>query len=138
MESPLVLQLAERRVHHFGEESIPPESRVEACERFLQKGIDAYKWLRRAEEFLREADYEGLLNLDATLRNALGTLYEEWLKSSNHAKRCIETAARTGEILSNRDEFMQAYQDALDIVEQREWQSVASRSRVLSTAEEPW
>ncbi|HUG91645.1 MAG TPA: hypothetical protein VML55_12465 [Planctomycetaceae bacterium] len=33
-----------------------------ACEEMIEAGLDAYRWLRRAEGTLREADDRGLFN----------------------------------------------------------------------------
>lgn len=140
----LALNLARRRIHDYaGETASWAQQHAEAmecrdCEEFLQKGISAYKWLRRAEETMREADSEGLFDFDTELREAVGDLYQAWLQTLPLVENWIAALQQRGYSLDNLADFQAVREAVQDVIDQKDWQSSATRARVRCSSEEPW
>jgi hypothetical protein len=144
MTGNLVLNLAHRRVRAYSEETDRligdhhEAMHCRDCEDFLQNGIDTLLRIRRAEETLREADYEGIFAFDAATRSAVGALYRTWLQPCEFAETWIAELREMGHVPDNLDEFRAACEFAKDAVAQVDWQERATRARALTSSEEPW
>lgn len=144
MADNLALMIAHRRVHAYADESDRLMQRhAEAmecrdCEEFLKKGMDAFKWLRCAEETMREADYEGLYEMTAEVRSALDRLSAAWLTPCEFAETWISSLAERGYAPDNLKEFRETCEEAEDLVQRRHWQNQATAMRALNSAEEVW
>jgi hypothetical protein len=80
------------------------------CEEFLDTGIHAYQWLRRAEETAREAAREGIeVSPDAVA--AIKLLYRSWLRPCAHAEQRIREQEAAGYHVSNLADFRSAGDD---------------------------
>ena len=75
------------------------------CEDLLQLGIDAFKWLGRADRVIRSAVYRGLAEYDPSLDVALAALYAEWLKPCTFAEGWIAQQEQRGFRVDNLAEF---------------------------------
>jgi hypothetical protein len=144
MPNDVLLELARRRIEAYAGETCELMRRhAEAmacrdCEDFLRLGIDAHKWLRRAEETLREAAYEGLLDFGPELHAAIDALNDAWLQPCEFAERWIAALAAGGYFPENLNEFQAACESVRDRAERRDWQVRASRPRVLHATDEDW
>lgn len=144
MSENLALKIAHRRVHAYADESDELMQRhAEAmecrnCEAFLKMGIDAFKWVRRAEETIREADYEGISELTPEVQKALDLLYTAWMNPCEFAERWILSLANRGYVPENLEKFRNACEEAEGTIERRNWQRKATAARALNSAEEAW
>lgn len=144
MADNLALIIARRRVHDYATESHElMQNHAEAmecrdCEDFLAKGIDAFKWLRNAEDTMREADYQGVFEFSEPIQQALDALYEMWLVPCRFADTWIESIAARGYVPDNLKKFREACEEADYTVQHRDWKKKATKARVSSSAEEEW
>jgi len=107
--SDLSLRLAEKHVEEYRDkEAIMSRHRAAMecrdCEDFLQLGIEAYTWLRRADRMLRQAAVKGI-DVPAEARDLLATLYRHWLIPCSHAEEWIKQQEDRKFALRNADEF---------------------------------
>ena len=75
-----------------------------ACEEFLSLGIGAYKWIRQADETLREAARQGF-EVPEEAVNALRLLYRRWLTPCRRASKLIDAQKANGFLIGNLGEF---------------------------------
>lgn len=139
----LDLQIARARVQLFTDESgcgltpALPREQV-ACEALLNKGIQACKWLFRAEESYREGVGLGLIVNDPHVLQALESLYAAWLKSADIATSLWNALSLDGSAPGNLPEFC----DCRDLVDERlqrlDWLRGAADAWDKQFAEEPW
>lgn len=88
---------------------------------FLRSGIEAYKWLARAEESLVAADTMGVNTWTNELDNAFRRLYLRWLDSSEKAKAWIADQSLSSDIPRNLvNEFHQCQEAVEDWLERDE------------------
>ena len=100
--------------------------------------IDAYRWLRRAEETMREADYEGIFDFSCQMQDALDTLYIAWLEPCDFVEKWISSLEACQHRPDNSEDFRRACDDVREIVERRDWSNRSTSARVLSMTEEQW
>ncbi|MEX0718843.1 MAG: hypothetical protein WD066_19780 [Planctomycetaceae bacterium] len=108
------------------------------CEEFLSAGIDACRWLRRADQTMREADRSGIVEFTLELRSAVQALCELWIRTGTAAERWIDDLEQDGLSPSNLQEFRAAQGQLDDFVAQRDWLARAGRGRNLAAADEEW
>ncbi len=101
------------------------------CEGFLQSGINAFEWLKRTEEMLREADYEGIFDFTQEIHCAFDVLYVAWLKPCDVAEQWIAKVSDDGFEIKNLSEFRDTCDQAHDEIQLRESRRIAMDSRVL-------
>lgn len=138
------LQLAERYVARYCHKATaisvlgPNGGNGRNIDEFLQNGIEAYRWLCRAEETLREASYEGLFDFSSDVHEAFDALYLAWLKTSELAEPWIEVQRK--EALPNElfHEYRQVRESIDEVVAQRDWAKQSRESLEARLAEEPW
>ena len=144
MSDNLALSLARIRVHAYADASGElMKQHAEAmecrdCEDFLKMGIEAYQWLQRAEDTMREADYAGIFEFTRETRETLDTLYVAWLKPCEFAEKWIASLNNRSYFPDNLSKFRDACERAQESVQNRDWQNRATNTRVLGTAEESW
>jgi hypothetical protein len=140
----LPLQVARNRVRGFAESfeelSERPNHNGDSrdCEEFLRRGIDAFEWLRRCEEMLREADYAGVATLHAATQEAIGMLYTTWLDSCGGGLQWLDRLESRSLQVEHADRFREICDDVNDIVASRQWLRLADTARTLATTSEPW
>lgn len=100
------------------------------CEDFLQLGIESYRWLCRAEEWLREEIYEGNRENCSELSKALDRLYSLWQLPVRWAEKWVESQVAHGYEPDNLAEFRQVCAEAQDTVDNRQWSNIAAESRL--------
>ena len=138
------LELARRRVERYGDGASNADALARngengnSCNDLLRRGIEAYRWLVRAEETLREACYEGLFTFTPEVKNSLAAMYESWLKSSELAEPWINAHCQTGEPLEYLHDFRSAQESVEEILAHVDWNSRAQAAREDRMAEEPW
>lgn len=106
------LLIARQRVDAYSQRDALMEQHAEAmkcrdCEDLLHCGIEAYKWLRRADETLREAAKAGF-DVGEEAKEALDLLYRTWLRPCERAERRIREQQELGFTIKNLDEFRAA------------------------------
>lgn len=106
------LRLAEKHVKEYRDQDVLMSQHEKAmacrdCEDFLESGIQAYKWLRRADRVLRQAAIERL-EVPEEARDALASLYRNWLLPCPQAEERIKQQADRDFRLKNLHEFRQA------------------------------
>jgi hypothetical protein len=122
----LAFRTARLHVHNYSDQSDDLMRRhAEAiecrdCEDFLQLGIDAFKWLGRADRVIRSAVYRGVAEHDPSLDVALATLYAEWLRPCTFAERWIAQQESRGYRVDNLAEFRVCCEEVRAIVEANE------------------
>ena len=77
------------------------------CEDFLQLGIDAYQWLRRADSILRKAASEGR-NVSDDAKAAIDTCYKAWLAPCERAEALIRQQQERNYEIRNLNRFREA------------------------------
>jgi hypothetical protein len=87
------------------------------CQSFLQSGIDAFKWLERADQEIRSAIFDGSRQYDPKLEVALATLYAKWLEPCKIADKWIKRQIVLGCTVENLDEFNKCREEVEAIVE---------------------
>ena len=141
MADNLALRLAQRRVHSYADEVLQHHAHAmecRDCELFLQKGIDAHRWLSQAEETMRESDAEGIFSFSREMQDALGTLYQTWLGPCAFAEQWIDDLLKRNFHPDNLEDFRRVCDEVRDIVERQDWQTRTRKSRIIHHAEESW
>jgi hypothetical protein len=106
------LRLAEKHVEEYRDKDAIISRHEEAmeccdCEDFLQLGIEACKWLRRADRTLRQAAVKGF-DVPPEARDALAKVYRFWLLPCPHAEERIKQQKSRGFTLGNLKDFQEA------------------------------
>lgn len=109
-----------------------------ACRRRVQQGIDAFGWIVRAEETIRQAAYQGLIDFSQELDATLEALYRGWLARRGQMQALIRQQILQGAEFDNVQEFAKCRDSALDWIERHEWTKASERSRQRRFASEPW
>lgn len=109
-----------------------------ACELRLRQAIDSFQWIVRAEETIRQAVYQGLVDFSAELDEAIEALYRGWLIRCEQTRALIRQQTLAGGELDNIKEFSQCRESAIDWVERHEWRKVSAASLAGRSAAEPW
>lgn len=144
MTENLTLRIAQNRVRAYTDESDDLMKRHEEameccdCEDLLQIGIDAHKWLRRAEDTMREAVYLGLFEFTHEVKETLDILYAAWLEPCEFAEKWILFLDKREYIPDNLAAFRNACEKVEDTLQHRDWQNLATSTRASSEAEEVW
>jgi hypothetical protein len=89
------------------------------CEAFLQLGIDAFRWLIRADMAYRKSlysEFETDPKGAEEVENILRALFVLWLRPCELAHRWIDKHAERGFEVGNLDEFSQCEQEIRAIV----------------------
>lgn len=137
----LEFAIAQKRVDDYALEAPRPDPQAierRECEGFLHRGIDACKWLLRAEEVVREAAYEGIIPFAPQAEEALQSLYQSWLSPCEMAEAWISKLAETGHAPASVDEFRKCCQHVRGWLEQRDWLKRSRQSLEKRLAEEAW
>ena len=136
--SKLAFANAKREVAYFSKEVdnliAEHNNAMEACDcdLWLEIGINAFEWITRAEGTLRKAIYNGheieTLN-EETLSEALDVLYSSWMEPCAKTQKWMQVHEERGYKLENSSKFLECYESALEIIEQREWAANARKNR---------
>lgn len=143
-QESLELQIASSQVQHFEDEVDPVVQQHQAaedcsnCERFLELGINASKWLARAEEAFTVAEAEGLIERTASLDNAIKVLYQRWLDTGERAERWIARVQLNDYSIDNLQDFRVSAARVRDWLERRAWYEESQAAAAQRFAEEPW
>jgi hypothetical protein len=90
-----------------------------ACQEWMQKGIDAFRWLQRAEETLTQAEFHGVHEMTAEERGAIESLYVAWLVPCAATEEWINVLEDRGYPPENLAEFRAACATVRRIVSDR-------------------
>jgi hypothetical protein len=107
-----VLFLAEKHIQEYQDRDAILSQHRQAmkcrdCEDFLGLGIQAFKWLKRADQTIREATIKGF-EVTPDVPEALAHLYRGWLLPCAHAEDQIRRQREQGFELRNLEEFEKA------------------------------
>lgn len=135
--STLALREARRHVRSFSDECELVQDHREGsecreCEAFLQLGIDAFRWLVRADETIRGAIYTGGAEHDARADESLRSLFRAWLRPCDFANQWIAAQQGRGYHLGNLDEFRASEREVRSIV--KAWDANVADADVLTDA----
>ena len=142
MPENLVLEVARHHVRAYADTSAARADRelaagsCDACAGLIQAGVDAYRWLRRADETLREADYCGLARLTPEIRETVGQLYALWLDAFSQTDAWIRSLGGSPPV--GFAELVDACEEVREILDGLDWKRRATRARILSGSQEPW
>lgn len=100
-----------------------------ACQRRLGQAIDSFQWIVRAEETIRQAVYQGLIEFSAELDEAIEALYRGWLVSSEATERVL---AEIQECPQDAAEFRAITSQARERINAMAW---ARKSRKFRSGE---
>ena len=105
------LQLAQKYVNAYSEKDVMAQHRDAMkcfdCQDFLQSGIEALKWLKRAEDVIQQAAREGI-SVPDDVPKAIDVLYRTWLAPCDRAEQLIKQQKSLGYEPSNLMQFMKA------------------------------
>lgn len=87
------------------------------CEAFLQLGIDAFRWLLRADYGLRQGVYGDSSEYDVKAEAALEHLFLAWLIPCEFAEEWARVQVERGFEVSNLAEFRKCGEEVRAIVE---------------------
>lgn len=146
MDSCLELELARNSLIDFT--TATPHDQVTArhveamecrkCEEKIQYGIQAFKWLVRAEETIREALYRNLIPPTRDPREALHTLYTAWLEQFEGVSEKIARHKEAGYECSGAAELYECANRVQEWLSDSEWRSSAARANRANQEGEPW
>jgi hypothetical protein len=86
------------------------------CEAFLQLGIDAFKWLGRADAQYRMCMFKGLTEHDPVFEEHLALLYKLWLRPGPFANQWIQTQLQREYRPDNLEAFQECVEEVRAIV----------------------
>ncbi len=110
------LQLAEKGVEEYQthDRAMAQHKAImgqcDECEKLLQLGIDASRWLKQADEMLREAAKQGI-DVSEECVASLEYLCRGWLEPCPHAEELVERQKAAGYPPENLDAFRQAREE---------------------------
>jgi hypothetical protein len=121
----IALRTATTFVNSFTSEDAVIEASRQAddcrdCEDFLQLGIDAFDWLIRADQKIREAIFDGAEGFDPLVEDALRLLCQRWLKPCEHARKWAVIQFNRGYKVDNLDRFNECCEEMQAIVRAHE------------------
>ncbi|MGO8747292.1 MAG: hypothetical protein ACLQNE_15005 [Thermoguttaceae bacterium] len=122
MPETLALRIARQRVEGYeAAKKYIIEEHNEAmdcldCEAFVQMGIDAFRWLIRADETIRRAIAAGRLSFDADVDAALRRLFVDWLRPCEVAEKWASRQHQRGNPVENYEELRKCREEAAAIV----------------------
>lgn len=125
MSASLELALAKRLVSSYVDESEQWKTdhhhamECWACQEWLQRGIDAFHWLQRAEEVFTQAEFHGIYEMSTADRDAIESLYVAWLAPCDPTEEWVATLAGRGYCPENLNEFRSLCERARRIVADR-------------------
>ncbi len=141
------LKLAKKHVEEYSKQDSIKALHNEAmecrdCEDWLEIGLEAFRWLKQADQTIRQAAVEGFA-VSSSAPNSIATLYRAWLRPCDRAEGLAKEQIGRGFRLKNLTEFREAcefvrqqvriidLEDALDEAQQGEvfdevfWQRAA-------------
>lgn len=139
MESSLELSLAKKYIEEYAaHDDAVMRDHYEAeecvrCERALQAGIKAFKWLRRADEAIREAANANI-SIDPQLPQLIERLYRLWLQLHEPTERRIAMSEGRDYRLDHAAEYRDRARDVAQIVER--YDRLKALSERIPSAEE--
>lgn len=122
MPETLTLRTARQRVRDYQSESDdlvarrPEAIEGRDVEALLQLGIDAFRWLIRADAEIRAAVFSGALPHDEAREAALGALCKAWLAPCEFAERWVAAEVQRGRAVDNLAEFRKCREEMQAIV----------------------
>jgi hypothetical protein len=134
----LIFDLATRRVAHYGHPAQRGHDLAEdaaACEQALLEGLDAIRWIRRADETMRAADYEGIFDYTEDLQSSMKMLLNDWMKKASSVAQSAHELESRGAILPSSTAFREMLQGVRQQIESAEltWPMASS-----AFSDEPW
>lgn len=111
------------------------------CKSRIEDGIEAYHWLRRAEETIREAVYQGLIAhavYESSVLPAIASLFVAWLQPFEQIEALADGQSNGEGKAANLTEFRECRESVRDWLECHEWSSAVKRSRNAAMQAEPW
>lgn len=140
----LELAIAQKRVNEYTDDSARANGDTDAGggrKNWLQTGIEAYRWISRAEETIREAVAQGLIDqaiYEHSILPAIERVYTDWLTPFEHVEALVVNQSNGVGDSGTLAEFRQCGENVRDWLERHEWTSAAKRSRRAALRAEPW
>ncbi|HEX5443215.1 MAG TPA: hypothetical protein VFW87_05275 [Pirellulales bacterium] len=139
----LELAIARKRVSDYSDKATQPEDTDEChdCKSRIEDGIEAYHWLRRAEETIREAVYQGLIAhaiYESSVLPAIANLYVAWLQPFEQIEALADGQSNGEGKAANPAEFRECRESVRDWLQRQEWLTAVKRSRNAAMQVEPW
>jgi hypothetical protein len=120
----IAYRTARSHVHLFkdeGDELLERHERAmdcRDCESFLQLGIDAFKWLCRADEEIRKGIFSGEVQYKEDMDSAIAALYKLWLRPCVFAEQWIRHQLQHELKIDNLAAFRECQEEVRAIVEE--------------------
>lgn len=153
----IALETAKDSIRHYRslraparrERTGPPDTRTELlaqhrealecwdCDDLLRLGVEAFAWIRRAEENLSAAVRQGA-PYDPDMEQTLTELYEQWLEPCEAAEEWAKEVRSRGYELKHLDEFRRVWQEAQDTLEQRAIAHQGLSALIAASEDEEW
>ena len=139
IREPLALQTATSHVEQFAtqyeyarREQFEGKD-VYQCEAFLQLGIDAFRWLLRADYGMRQAFYSDVADYDSKMESVLMQLFREWLVPAEFAEQRAKAQSERGFAVSNLPQFRECCEEVRAIVDSFDDHDSNAMSEQLAT-----
>ena len=136
----LELALAQKSLQEYSAETLNGDvdsEKTAATERRLRQGIEAFKWITRPEETIRQAVYEGLIEFSRDFDGALEALYCGWLAPYERVQALTRQQILRGGELDSVAEFVACRDSVRDWIERHEWAKASKASLERRLQAEP-
>jgi hypothetical protein len=120
----LDLAIAQKRVSDYSDDVLrTPEDTDDRAESEcrLERAIDAFRWIVRAEETIRQATYEGLIDVTPQLAQSIESLYREWLVACEATERLLARELERGCAAPNISEFRDVASEVREKINSTAW-----------------
>lgn len=135
MHDCLELQIARNQMDRFEHEIDPIMREVyeaedcRRCEDFLQKGINVYTWISRADQVIAFADAEGIIDYTPELMDLVKELHVRWLGPCKRANAWVERVEKKGYMVDNLAKYLECCEAVQDWLERNEWTELSKAAR---------
>jgi hypothetical protein len=134
----LIFDLATRRVAHYGRPAQGGQDLAEdaaACEGALIEGLDAIRWIRRADETMRAADYDGIFDYTEDLQSSMKMLLDDWMQKAGSVAQSAHELESRGAILPSSTAFREMLLNVQELIDSADLIRPMASSAFL---DEPW
>ncbi|HET6880434.1 MAG TPA: hypothetical protein VFI31_09780 [Pirellulales bacterium] len=130
----LELAIAEKQLSDYARDAVCASSGADECSQAecrLDRAVEAFRWIARAEEAVRQATYEGLTEFTPQVEESLDSLYRRWLGFSETTECDLIKLDEQGCIAANASEFREVAAQAREKINSMAW---LRKSRKLRNA----
>lgn len=133
----LDLAIAQKQVRDLSDAlaRISHQDACQECQYRLQEAVEAYRWITRAEESIRQGVYYGLIECTPHLDEAMQALYRDWVDSSEQTEKLVAHHTECGGEPLDVREFLEVSSLAREKVNSMAWVRKSRKFRSQPTHE---